>query len=76
MPQILIRNVDETTLKRLKIRAQRSRRSLQGEVVEILESAVRMDVDRFLERAAQLRQQLTGRQFSDSGDLIAEDRER
>jgi plasmid stability protein len=76
MAQILIRNVDEATLDKLKARARRSHRSLQGEVTEILEQAVRTDVERFLEKAARLRQSLAGRSFTDSGTLIAEDRAR
>ena len=76
MAQVLIRNVDETTLNKLKERARRSHRSLQGEIMEILEQAVRTDVDRFLARAAEIRQKLSGRAFTDSGELIAEDRAR
>jgi len=76
MAQILIRNVDEATLNKLKARARRSHRSLQGEISEILERAVRADVDRFLTKAAKLRQKLAGRPFTDSGQLLAEDRAR
>jgi plasmid stability protein len=76
VPQILIRHVEEDLLKKLKDRARRSHRSLQGEVTEILEQAVRQDVDLFLERAAQLRHRLAGRTFTDSTLLLAEDRAR
>jgi len=76
MAQILIRNLDEAVVERLKQRARRRHRSLQGEVTEILERAVRTDASRFLEQAAALRRQLAGRHFTDSGELIAEDRAR
>jgi plasmid stability protein len=74
--QILIRDVDEDLLAKLKERALRNHRSLQAEVVEILARAVRLDVERFLERAASLRNRLPGRTFTDSSRLIAEDRAR
>lgn len=76
MPQILIRNVNQTTLEKLKERARRHKRSLQGEVSSILERAVRTDVSQFLEKAARLRERLAGRTFSDTTELIAEDRAR
>lgn len=40
MPAILIRNLDDAILARLKARAARHHRSLQGEAKLILESAV------------------------------------
>jgi plasmid stability protein len=41
MPSVLIRNLDDDTVERLKERARQNRRSLQGEAKSILESAVR-----------------------------------
>lgn len=38
MPQLLIRDLDAGTVERLKLRAQRHGRSLQGEVKAILEA--------------------------------------
>ena len=39
MPQLLVRDLDAGTVERLKLRAQRHGRSLQGEVRAILEAA-------------------------------------
>lgn len=78
MAQVLVRDLDEKTVKRLKARAQRRGRSLQVELKTILEDAARSDSD--LEKAkrlaAELRRELAGRKFSDSTELIAEDRRR
>ncbi len=38
--------------------------------------AVRTNVSRFLDKAAELRLRLAGRDFTDSGELIADDRAR
>jgi len=39
MPQLLVRDLDTGTVERLKLRAQRHGRSLQGEVKAILQAA-------------------------------------
>jgi predicted HicB family RNase H-like nuclease len=39
MPQLLVRDLDPETVERLKLRARRHGRSLQGEVEAILEAA-------------------------------------
>jgi plasmid stability protein len=39
MPALHIREVDDAILQRLKLRAKTNRRSLQGEVLSILEEA-------------------------------------
>lgn len=41
MAALLIRNLDDATVTRLKQRARRNKRSLQGEVSTILEAAAR-----------------------------------
>ena len=79
MADVLIRNVDQSTLEALKRRAERHRRSLQQELLTILEAAVREPAPRMpAELAATLRTRLaqSGRTFSDSTALIREDRER
>lgn len=43
MAQILVRNLPEATVKRLKARARKKGRSLQAEAKEILEETARMD---------------------------------
>jgi plasmid stability protein len=76
MAQILARDVDEKLVKRLKTQAKRHGRSLQGEVRSILESAAQyspLEAQRVL-RNWQAR--LAGRKFTDSAELVREDRDR
>lgn len=78
MSDILIRGVDARTLQRLKARAKRNGRSLQGEAKLILEHAAGHSLPEALAAAGQWRKQLAkrGRRFTDSATLIREDRER
>lgn len=76
MAQILIRGLDEGTVKRLKERARRNGRSLQAELKRILERTTRGErVRHALEELRGSREAL-GRSFDDSAALIREDRER
>ena len=72
---ILIRNVDADTLKRLKAKAKRNGRSLQSELRRLLEKAAEPTVSEFLDLARRNRDEL-GRRFDDCTDLIREDRDR
>jgi len=77
MAQILVRDLDSATVKRLKEKARQHNRSLQGEVKAILER----DASFYTmaeARAAALRWQkrTAGRKQSDSVELLREDRER
>ncbi len=76
MAQVLVRNLDEGIVQRLKRRAERQGRSLQAELRYILEHAAK--TDRFEARrvAGRIRRKLANRAHSDSGRLLAEDRER
>jgi len=80
MSDLLVRNVPEAVVDDLKRRAAGNRRSLQAEILTILEEAVEEGRrrERFFETADEFRTKLaqTGRQFSDSIDLIREDRQR
>ena len=79
MPDLVIPNIDQATLDALKQGATRHRRSLQQELVTILEAAVREPVQQTpAELAAAIRTRLaqSGRTFSDSTALVREDRER
>lgn len=76
MPQLLIRNLDEATIENLKERAKRHHRSLQGEVKLILEASVRQPEETPLAIAERWQSYFAGRTFSDSTELIREDRER
>jgi len=76
MPQILVRGLDEKTVRRLKERARTSGRSLQQEVKDILErAATTLTMSEAGRRADTWRRRLAGRWFSDSAKLIREDRD-
>lgn len=77
MAQVLVRQLNDKVVDRLKKRAKEHGRSLQSEVKTILEEAV-PDYERAWKRIDIFRKKLTrsGRKFSDSTVLIREDRER
>lgn len=77
MAQVLVRQLDDKIVDRLKKRAKEHGRSLQSEVKTILEDAV-PDYEGAWKRIAGLRKRLgkSGRTFSDSVELIREDRDR
>jgi plasmid stability protein len=77
MPDILVRDLDETTVARLKERAHLNGRSLAAELRLILEQAakqVAMTTARAL--AEQMTRSLEGRPHTDSAELLREDRGR
>jgi len=78
MPDILIRGVDARVLRRLKARAKRNGRSLQGETKLILEHAAGHSLPEALAAARRWRKKLakSGKRFTDSAALIREDRSR
>ena len=77
MAQLLVRDLGKNTVERLKRRrAKRHHRSLQGEVKMILDEAARMSMDDARALAEKIRASLAGRAFSDSAELIRQDRER
>lgn len=79
MPDILVRGVSEETVKALKERATRHRRSLRQELLSILEAIARESQPKDpiqVAEAIRLRLAASGRTFSDSVPLIREDRER
>ena len=79
MTDVLVRDVPQTLLDALKRRAARHRRSVQQEIVTILEAAAGEPERRTpAEVAAAIRARLaeSGRTFRNSTDLIREDRER
>lgn len=76
MAQILIRGLDADTLARLKARARRHGRSLQGEVRMILETSVALDMREAKEVSGRWQERLAGGTYSDSAERIREDRER
>jgi antitoxin FitA len=78
MAQILVRDIDEAVVARLKERARDNHRSLQGEVKAILEEAAgqatNAEVEAILDRWQRHWQQ-KGKTFSDSAELIRKDRD-
>ena len=75
MSQVLVRDLDPEVLDRLKRRAGNSGRSLQAELKAILEQAARPAGD-VPALAARIRRKLSGREHSDSAELLAQDRAR
>ena len=77
MPQMLVRDLDPETLERLKARARAHGRSLQKEVKSILEeAAATLSMGEAAETAESWQRRLAGREYSDSAELVREDRER
>lgn len=76
MPSILIRNLPERIVKRLKARAKQNGRSLQQECRAILErEADKFTPSEMQEVTAKWRKHFAGRTFSDSVELIRKDRD-
>lgn len=79
MAQILIRDLDDALVQRLKERAKRNHRSLQGEVKAILEEVARPRMSKEEMRARFERWQKywerQGKTFSDSTELLRQDRD-
>jgi plasmid stability protein len=75
MAQVLVRQLDDKIVDRLKKRAKEHGRSLQSEVKTILEDAV-PDYEGAWKRIEDMQKRLkkSGRMFSDSAVLIREDR--
>ncbi len=78
MPQLLVRNLQEETVESLKQRAKANHRSLQAELALILENAATVQPASFWQSTAKIREQLaqTKKSFSDSTELVREDRDR
>jgi antitoxin FitA len=74
--QVVIRNIDEDAMRRLKSRAARKGVSLERELRTILTEAARGDRTGFGARATAFRRKLAGRRHSDSTTLIRKDRDR
>lgn len=77
MGQLLVRDLDDAVVARLKERARSNRRSLQAEAKAILEAAApRFTRDEALAVFRSWQERFRGQVLSDSVDLIREDRER
>ncbi len=76
MPDVLVRDVDEAALAKLKERARGNGRSLGAELKLILEQALAdgRHGDRPGPRAEEMSRRLAGRHHTDSAELLREDR--
>jgi plasmid stability protein len=77
MAQLLVRDLKDETVAALKKRAKEHGRSAEAEHRAILEDALKRKKEDFWERADKLRKELqeSGRTFSDSTDLVRQDRD-
>ena len=72
-----MRDLEAKVVARLKERARQHGRSLQKETKAILEDAARQGtMQEARDAAARVRRRLAGRTFSESAELVREDRER
>ena len=78
MTDILIRNVPEEILSKLREKAANNKRSLQQELLLLIESAAEEDKFNVASSASIIREKLTAyeKSYSDSTELIREDRSR
>ncbi|MFQ5808611.1 MAG: hypothetical protein ACE5JM_03240 [Armatimonadota bacterium] len=79
MAQILVRNLDDALVAKLKERAKQNGRSLQAEAKMILEEAAskpKVDAETARKMIEEIRARFKGRDFPDSVELIREDRDR
>jgi plasmid stability protein len=76
MPQLLVRNLEEVTIARLKALAKQHGRSLQGQVKVVLEEAASLPAGEVTALFAKWERRFEGRRFRDSARIIRKDRER
>jgi len=75
MAQVLIRNIDDEVIERLKTKAAANKQSLEQSLRELLSKAAKPDRKELVERMRQCRQLTRGRNLPDATDLIREDRD-
>ncbi len=78
MPDVLIRNIDEETLEKLKAKAAANNRSLQNELHEMINAYTFNNLDEMRSIIAESveKYKTEGRSFSDSVEELRDDRER
>lgn len=76
MAQVVIRNIDDAVMERLRARARRKGIALERELREVLTAAASGDRAGFRVRAADFRRRLADRRHSDSTTLLRRDRQR
>lgn len=76
MPDVLVRDVEESVLTKLKERAKENGRSLQNELVQIFRALTENESLSDEQTAKAIKASLRGRTFSDSAAMLREDRSR
>ena len=76
MSQVLVREVEPAVLDRLKRRARQNGRSLEAELRAILRQAAGLEMEAAVEQLRRIQEDFAGRTFSDSTELLREDRAR
>lgn len=76
MAQLLVRDLDGATVERLKLRARRHGRSLQGEVKMILQAAAIFSMEEARGVAEEWQRKLAGGMCTASAEAIGKDRGR
>lgn len=78
MADVLIRNIDRETLKKLKERAKSNNRSLQEELKDLVDSHAKPDLEETRSRVNEIlvKYKASGKSFPDSGEELSEDRGR
>jgi antitoxin FitA len=76
MAQVLVRDLDDQTVKRLKERARQQGRSLEGEARLILTRAAGVSFGEARKIARKWHRRLAGRPLPDSTEMVRKDRQR
>jgi plasmid stability protein len=76
MSQVLVRGLEPEVVEKLRTRAQQNGRSLEAELRIILQRAAGGPISEPLAEVERVRAMFAGRRFSDSAELVREDRER
>jgi plasmid stability protein len=73
---LIVRNVDDELVRRLKLRAARHGHSAEAEHRAILEQALGKDREEFWAKAAEMRARTRGRKHTPAEVLLREERDR
>src|SRR5687767_11682694 len=76
MPNVLVRDLDESVLKQLKAAAKSNHRSLQAEIHDVLRRATTRNLAETRRLSSKWLKRLGSSGHSDSAALIREDRDR
>ncbi len=76
MPDVLVRDVDNRVLGKLKVRARRNGRSLQNELKQVFKTIAETEALSDERTADRIKAALRDRSFCDSAVLLRKDRRR